>query len=158
MTPITSPLQLKYYFVSELNVQANRSFDPKQGVTLGMDDVEMECHAKCTDETARMWEVSLRMFHQGKEKGNTPYFFKIEMVGFFAVLESYSPEKDEWLVKTNASSVLYSTAREVLRTTMANGPFMPLLLPTASFYTQETKDALNKIKADKKAELKAKEE
>ena len=142
-----SPLQLRRYFVSELSIQANKRFKTDQPVTLGMDDVVLEPRFTPIPKKAREWEVVLRIFHQGKEGVNTPYYFSVELVAFFGVHKSYEAGKSEWLVRTNASSVLYSMAREILRSAMSHGPFMPLILPTVTFYTEEADDALTQTKA-----------
>ena len=142
-----SPLQLERYFVSELSIQANKRFKPDQPIMLGMDDVVMEPRFMPIANKARGWEVVLRIFHQGANGINTPYFFSIELVAFFGVHKSYGAEKSEWLVRTNASSVLYTMAREILRNAMSHGPFMPLILPTVTFYTKEVQDSLKQVKA-----------
>ena len=78
---------------------------------------------------------------------NAPYSFRAEAVGFFSVVESYPEDRAEWLVKTNASSVLYSVVREALRNAMATGPWKPIILPAVSFYTEEARKFL-KAKTD----------
>jgi len=95
---------------------------------------------------AREWQVTLRLQQSAGADTNSPYSFAIELVGFFGVAPTYAVEKAEWMVRTNATAVLYSTAREVLRAAMAQGPFCPLLLPTVSFYTPETKKMLDAAK------------
>ena len=58
----------------------------------------------------------------------------MEIVGLFQVAADYPADKVPWMVETNATSVLYGTAREMLRSVMTTGPYPPLLLPTGSFY------------------------
>lgn len=139
----TAPLQLSRYFVAELNVTANREHDPKKPVTLTADNLQVMPDFQPHKADPRQWQVTLRIQQQGGPATNPPYFFTIELVGFFSVAASYPDDKVEWMVRTNASSVLYSTAREVLRGAMSQGPFCPLLLPTVSFYTPETKTLLD---------------
>ena len=47
---------------------------------------------------------------------------RLEIVGYFNVSPSYPKEQVERLVKTNASSILYSIAREMVRSITAAGP------------------------------------
>ncbi|MBI2440100.1 MAG: protein-export chaperone SecB [Lentisphaerae bacterium] len=144
-----SALQLSSYFVAELNVTANREHDPKNPVALTDKSLVITPGYLPDKSDPRRWQVSLRIQQQAGPAANAPYFFTIELVSLFAVAASYPEENIEWMVRTNATSVLYSTAREVLRGAMAQGPFCPLLLPTMSFYTPETKKLLDAANAKK---------
>ncbi|NLL84429.1 MAG: hypothetical protein GX230_09360 [Lentisphaerae bacterium] len=139
-----SPLQLENYFITALNVTANRDYNPQQGGELKDEGLEIEPYFTPKADSPRSWQVILHIQLQSASGRNVPYYFMVEIVGFFTVSESYPDDKIEWLVRTNATSVLYSTAREILRNTMAQGPFSPLLLPTASFYLPETFKMLEK--------------
>lgn len=144
MKPDISKLLLDNYFVSELSVRANDSFDVKQPMNLTLDDIVIESTSIKIADDIRHWQVVLKVFHALKQGINSPYSFMVEVVGFFSVADDYYEDRVEWLVKTNASSVLYSVARESLRSSMASGPWKPIILPAVSFYTQETKDFLKK--------------
>ncbi|MEA1929019.1 MAG: protein-export chaperone SecB, partial [Candidatus Auribacterota bacterium] len=61
-------------------------------------------------------------------------------------------ENIESLVRINCPAVLYSTAREILRSVMAQGPFPALILPTGTF----NKPKLRKKQLKKKSQTKAK--
>jgi preprotein translocase subunit SecB len=143
----TAALQLNCYFVSELNVTANRQHDPKMPVTLTDENLVVKPDFMAQRDEPRRWQVTLRIQQQGGPSTNPPYFFTIELVGLFTVAANYPEDKVEWMVRTNASSVLYSTAREVLRGAMAQGPYCPLLLPTVSFYTPDTNKMLDAANA-----------
>ncbi len=140
MKPETSKLLLDNYFLAELFVRANGDFDPKAPMNLSAKDLTIESVAVKIAGDVRQWQVTLRVFHQLKDEVNAPYSFRVEAVGFFSVAESCPEDHAEWLVKTNASSVLYSVAREALRNAMATGPWKPILLPTVSFYTEEARE------------------
>lgn len=143
----TSALQLNYYFVTELSVTANREHDPKKTVTLTDENMVVTPDILPDKNDPRNWQVTLRIQQQAGPDVNAPYFFTVELTGFFSVATSFPEDKAEWIVRTNATSVLYSTAREVLRSAMSQGPFCPLLLPTVSFYTPETKKMLDAANA-----------
>lgn len=149
MRPQKSKLLLENYFTTELNCKANTSFDFKKGSSLSLDDLTVESNILGGKTKEDGWQVTLKVFHQSTEKSNSPYSFLIEIVGFFKVDPSYSASKADWLVKTNASSVLYSVARESLRQVMRDGPWMPVLLPTVSFYTDEMKAEIKKTSQKK---------
>jgi preprotein translocase subunit SecB len=129
-----SPLQLKNYFVTSISLTANKAFDPAKEIKLQFEEVEVTPTVlKLKDEY--QWQVGLRIQHQPtRPDANSPYFFTIEMVGFFGVDAEYPPEKHELLVSITATSVLYSAAREIVRSLTGIGPYMQLLLPTGSFY------------------------
>lgn len=143
MKPNISQLLVKRYFVTDLLVQANKSFDESAAMNLGFESLQIESNIVTPEHDGEDWEVALRLFYQGSEKINSPYFFRVEVVGFFNVADSYPKQNAEWLIRTNAPSVLYSTAREALRSAMASGPFKALLLPAVSFYTDELKTMIN---------------
>ena len=151
MKPEISKLLLDNYFLTELFVRANENFDAKQPMNLTVNDLTVESIAVKIAEDVRHWQVTLKVFHQLKNKVNAPYSFRVEAVGFFSVAESYPVDRAEWLVKTNASSVLYSVVREALRNTMATGPWKPILLPTVSFYTKEAREFIKEKSESKTA-------
>lgn len=149
MKPETSKLLLDNYFLARLSVEANARFDPKEPMNMSANDISVESASVRTGDDARKWQVSIKVFHQSKDGVNAPYFFCVEAVGFFSVAESYPAERAEWLVKTNASSILYSVVREALRSAMAAGPWKPVLLPAVSFYTDEVRKFLKGNAGDK---------
>jgi len=132
-------LQLKHYVVSEISVSANKEFDPDKPVKLTLQDIVGEPECSASDENPREWQIVLRLKHSQNTESNSPYFFMIELVGFFGVEEALAEDKIELFLKVNGSSVLYSTGREVLRSVMSMGPFLPIMLPTACFYDPKPK-------------------
>lgn len=129
-----SPLQLKRYFVTELSLTANKEFDPRKEVKLGVDNMIVTPALLADASDRRQWQVTLRIQLQPGPEANTPYFSALEVVGFFRLQDDYPEENIEWMVQTNATSVLYSAAREILRGATAQGPYPAFLLPTVSFY------------------------
>lgn len=144
-----SQLQLNNYFLTEISVKANRLHDPTKEVKLRMSDIDITPVFLPHKDDNRKWQITLRVQQEMGTETNTPYFFTVEMVGFFTV-QTKCPDKNvQWLAQTNGPSVLYSTIREILRSTTAQGPFCPLLLPTVSFYTPETNQMLDQTKKAK---------
>ena len=147
---ISATLQLKYYFVAELSVIANRDHDRTKPIALTDENLVVVPTFIPDTKDSRLWQVTLRVQQQAGPAANAPYFFTAELTGFFSVAPDYPDNKVEWMVRTNATSVLYSTAREVLRSAMSQGPYCPLLLPTVSFYTPDTMKMLADAKEGKK--------
>ncbi len=146
-----SLLQLKRYFVSEINLSVNKDFNPGEDVKLDFEDLIVLPEFIRSKSNTRQWEVSLRVQFQPGPEANTPYYFMVEILSLFDLQKSVPDEKMEPLVRTNCPAVLYSMAREILRSVMAQGPFPALLLPTGAFYDPK----LWKKKLKKKSQPKA---
>jgi preprotein translocase subunit SecB len=128
----SAPLQLSRYFMTECHVTASRQFKSSERVTLNADQLEVESACDSV-ENGQHWEVKLRVIFQPGPEVNTPYFFTLELVGFFSVVEGYPEERTERLVRTNGPSMLYGVAREVIRQMTGRGPHTQILLPSVSF-------------------------
>jgi len=135
-----SNLQLKHYIVTEISVTANKDFDSEKQVKLGLRDVVADPQCERSNDNPRNYQITLRMKHSQNTKSNSPYFFMIELVGFFSIDDVVPEEKVEEFAFVNGSSVLYSTGREVLRSVMSMGPFLPILMPTVCFFDPKRKE------------------
>ncbi|MBT7066647.1 MAG: hypothetical protein HN919_10120 [Verrucomicrobia bacterium] len=145
-----SPLDLCRYFVTEVSCAANSAFDPEKPVEVAMDQllVETSIQKAEIDSSERVgWSVDLSVSYQANPDQNYPYSYAIKLVGFFSS-PSEVPDglDDERLVRVNGSSMLYGTAREMLRNAMATGPWGEMLIPTISFY-ESKKDSEEAKKA-----------
>lgn len=129
-----SPLRLEFYFISEQRFSTNRRFDPQKPLDLDFDDMAVTHSCARDQDNARKWQVTLTLTFKPGPKKNVPYHFSSEIVGLFDVKEGCTAEHAQLLATTNGPSVLFGALRESLRSLMAQGPFQPLLLPTASFY------------------------
>ncbi len=136
-----SRLELEDYFVTALNLTANRAYDGQKERDACAKDLLVEPFVRPDEKDGRHWQVTLKVTYRPGPAVNAPYHFALEIVGLFRVAAEVADDKVEWLVQTNATSVLYSTAREILRSAMANGPNPPLLLPTGSFYEPRKEEA-----------------
>jgi preprotein translocase subunit SecB len=139
------PLECLGYFVTALTVSANPNHKPKEKVALTSDDLTVTAKCACTDKATRHWHVQLMIRQAAGPDKNAPYNFRLVMIGEFEVKNGFPPDHERRFVETNACSILMGAAREVLRAAMSSGPYLPMLLPTWSFY-QPPKSA-----ADKKA-------
>lgn len=137
-----SNLQIKNYFLTHLDFSANQDFDPESSMDLAFDDIEIGFEKNPLNEGARReWEVTLSVQCNPARGKNIPYAFAAQIVGFFEVSNKVEDEAIEFYLDTNATSVLYSTLRELISTVTAKGPFTPLLLPTVSFYDPKTSES-----------------
>lgn len=138
-----SPLQLLRYVVAEISVSANRTFDPSKPSDCDITrmSVETVVNQQKTSEQGsdNSWLVEMAISQKVLEGQNFPYDFNLIIVGVFALKEgAIAANKESQFVTVNGSSMLYSAARELIRSTTAIGPWGELFLPTVSFYDKET--------------------
>jgi len=129
-----SRLELQNYFVTTLSLTANRNFDGQKARADCFSHLHVEPFLQGEEKDPRQWQVTLKITYRPGPDINAPYHFAVEIVGLFHVVAEQPADKVQWLVETNGPSVLYGTAREMLRSVMATGPYPPLLLPSGSFY------------------------
>lgn len=132
-----SPLQLIEYFVSEFHYGINSRYDGTKDLELRPDELAVETNCSPGKANPRVWTVTLQLKYQPAAERNTPYVFSISVVGFFEVAKIIEDGRMPVLVRTNGASVLYGTAREIIREQTSRGPAGPFLLPTASFLVED---------------------
>ncbi len=133
-----SSLQLRLYFVTDLSVSVNPEFDPDEEVNLHLGNITINSENTQKEDNDREWQIKLTVRHTQNQHSNSPYFFAIDLLGFFSIDESMPTEMVEKFAFVNGSSVLYSSAREILRNAMADGPYSPIMLPTVCFFEDDT--------------------
>lgn len=128
-----SSIELERYFVTDLNISTNTEFDNSKPTGLTIRDLvtEPECYSEKADR--QHWMIRLKVRNTDNKERNTPYFFSIEIAGFFSVVDSVPEDRVADFVKINGASILFGTAREVLRNAMSLGPYAPILLPAVCF-------------------------
>ncbi|HEX3624306.1 MAG TPA: hypothetical protein VH280_02665 [Verrucomicrobiae bacterium] len=129
-----SPLQLDNYFVTQLHLAANASFDVGKNPEISDDQFVVESFPNRDEKSPEKWQVTLSIKHNPPPTANAPYSFTLEIIGFYNVANGFPAEKAERMVKTNGSSILYSISREIVRNFTMMGPYRGLLLPSASFF------------------------
>jgi len=148
-----SKIQLDHYFLSGLNYSVNQDFDPGVEVRIKLSDITEEHDIQPLDDSAPGdWQVALKVAFSPSEDSNAPYSFSAEIVGLFSVHESIAVDKVYAFVNANATSVLYSTLREIVYTITAKGPYFPLLLPTLCFYERKEDESASNTESDQQAE------
>jgi preprotein translocase subunit SecB len=129
-----APLQLKFYFVSDLHFTTNKDFDVNKDPELRQNDFLVKPDIHPEPDKPREFQVVLTISHQAAAGTNAPYFFNVEVVGFFEVAEAFPAERIDRLITVNGPSVLYGIARDVVRDVTSRGPYFSVLLPSVSFY------------------------
>lgn len=134
---LASKIQIKQYFLSGFNYSVNPVFDPDREVKVNFSDISEEHHVQPLHaETLADWQVDLKVVFTPTGDSNAPYSFSAHITGLFSVNQTIEKGKIHALIEANATSVLYSTLREIIFTITAKGPYFPLLLPTPCFHEQ----------------------
>jgi len=143
----TSPLQLLRYFVPEIACTANKEFNVEKDVEVSMDQFQVlvELSRSEEEEEQNSWLLDMAVIQQIGPKQNFPYEFKLNIVGIFSCKKELPNGIDEErFVKVNGASILYGVAREIVRSTTANGPWSELIVPTVSFFEPPTETETGK--------------
>lgn len=132
-----SPIQLLDYHVTSLSVEACASFKRDQPMDLDPADLSVSAQTKLMDDGDEpRWAVSLSLRHEPIEGKNIPYRLSIDMVGLVTAVAKKADDMISHAVEVNGPSMLFGAAREILRDATARGPHGPIIIPSASFFTQ----------------------
>lgn len=126
-------LQLKRYFVTQLNIIANPSFDIKKGLAPKENDLCLSAEMSRIAEDAKQFQIKLNIKLQPSVESNLPYSIVIEIVGVLQSRFTGTDEAIKRLVYVNGSSMIYGTAREIVRASTAFGPYSQILIPAVVF-------------------------
>lgn len=127
-------IQLRNYFVSELQFVANRDFNPDGPSNVGADDLQLKLQASPKADNKREWQITLRIALNASPESNSPYSFLVEMIGFIDVADSVSDDRIERFARINGTSLIFAAAREIIKAATSRGPYKPLMLPTVTFW------------------------
>ena len=134
-----APISLSEYFVTDLNLTANRSYVEARGIEVKTDDFSADVSLTKVEGADRKWQIVLQVKHQAAPETNFPYAFRATVVGVFTVANRVESTEEERTVKIQGASVLYGVTREIVRALTGRGPHRPVLIPTVSFYEMSSK-------------------
>jgi|UniRef100_A0A7V6A1T0 preprotein translocase subunit SecB len=127
------PLQLKSHFFAKVEVEANQTFQPDAEKEADADQkIQTEVHLAQHKDNPRKWQVILEVASQPPNK-SLPYRINLQCVGFFEVAPDVEEKHVPFMVRTNGTAILYSSAREFLLMVTGRGPWGPYSLPTTNF-------------------------
>lgn len=129
-----SPLQLERYFATDFHFTANREFEVGRPIELADGQFDVESSALRHSAETRKWQITLQIKYKPAPSANAPYSFSLEMVGFFEVADTFPEDQTEQMVRINGSSMLYGSAREIVRDLTGRGPHSAMMLPSVSFF------------------------
>ncbi|MHB8859330.1 MAG: hypothetical protein ACYC6Z_07600 [Thermoleophilia bacterium] len=144
---LSSPLQLEGYYIKNLEFSLRASVEeeatffapiglqylPNEIKEIDPVTINFSGGGGPNSEDVSRWKFNLRIKSDIQADSNYPYDFSLEIVGFFKVFFPEPLGKDEVTLRVNATSLIYTTAREVLASATSRGPYPGVLLPTVSF-------------------------
>jgi preprotein translocase subunit SecB len=146
-----APLQLLDYFVHALHVEALGTYDPAKQQELDLESLEVkESCFPVGEEHPNRFAVDLLIKQPAVEGKNLPYTYELHMLGFVEAHPGFSKENQKRLVEINGPSMLFGSAREILRTATGRGPYGPVMIPSTSFFKEESKPRPKKSKSPAK--------
>lgn len=136
-----SPLNLHFYYVTDLTFSVNQAYTGGTGVLPEDADLRILSDVKRSEDpdSEPEWIVTLKV--QQLAADNLPYSFSVEIVGHFSVHPGLTDERRQKLLSQNGSAILLGCAREVIRSVTSMGPHMPLILPSCSFLPDKIAEA-----------------
>ena len=134
-----SPLDLHYYYVTELTFFVNKTFKARGSSALDGANLRVVPDLRRSEvpDSEPEWIMSLQV--QQLAADDQPYSFSVELVGHLSVSPLVPEEKREHILRANGASMLYGAAREIIRSVSAQGPYMAAILPSVSFYPAKEK-------------------
>ncbi len=132
-----SNLQLRRYFVTQLNIIANPSFDAARGVVQKDSDLCLSGEMSRNSDDPALFQITLNIRIQPSAESNLPYSVIVEIVGILKSTFTGTIENIERVVYVNGSSMLYGTAREIVRACTAFGPYSQIMIPSIVFSEPE---------------------
>jgi preprotein translocase subunit SecB len=128
-----APLQLNYYFITDLRITARYKFDTKKEQKYSVKNLNSDVKYLRHKKEPKKWQVTLNLKYTAQPDENIPYEFAITIIGLFEVHKKRPDAEVIPLVHINAPAILYSSAREVIATMTGRGPWDSILLPSVNF-------------------------
>jgi preprotein translocase subunit SecB len=134
-----SPLLLDNYYFKEITVKYHSGVDGDNKVIA--DDLKVDAREIRDQDNLRKWIFILTIELPEAATPKLSCTFRIELIGFFEVSESYDPALSERLARANGPAILYSAAREMLVILTGRGFGHTVILPSVNFLPPTHKQA-----------------
>jgi preprotein translocase subunit SecB len=129
----SAQIEITDYFVSDLQFTANSEHDTNKPSKSSIEDIQITNQADQIGDP-RSWQITQRIAINAPSDRNAPYSFLLEIIGFIHVADSVVETNIERFVRINGASLVFSAAREIIRSATARGPYKSILLPTVTFW------------------------
>lgn len=134
-----SPLLLDNYYIQEIAVKHHSGIESDDKIIA--DDLKVDVREMQDTDNTRQWIFKLTIEIPETPTPKMPYTFRIVIVGFFEVSETYAPDLADRLARANGPAILYSAAREILATLTSRGFGRTVMLPSVNFLPPAKKQA-----------------
>lgn len=117
-----SPLNLHFYYVTDLTFAVNPTFKSSGNVLPEDADLRILTDVKRSDDpgSEAEWIVTLKV--QQLAADNLPVSFLVETVGHFSAHPDLDEEKRLKLLRQNGAAILFGSVREIVRSITGMGP------------------------------------
>ena len=144
MQAMLSPLRLDRYFLKELHFTLNEGFDRgKKSSAIGATPPDMKLSVVSAEQNPTnplQWRFELKIILPPDPEGAFPYTFSTVIVGYFTVSDKFPAARAEEMARANGPALLYSGARELVRSVTGRGPYPPVVLPSVTFIQPKTEE------------------
>jgi preprotein translocase subunit SecB len=148
-----SPLQLKQYFFTKINCEADLNYKEPHHQNAGNKlEVKVQSNVAPNKDNKMAWRIILDI-HVSSPPKPAPYKMDLQVIGFFDVVPGYPENKIKELIRITGASILYSGAREYVLGFTSRGPWGPVLLPTISFIEPNQEEEPQSKKSRKPREV-----
>ena len=125
-------LSLERYFFTEIHVEANSAGLGKK-TSDECFDITLFTSVETTELEEKPSGVKLTI-ESDKDEEDKAYCIKVTVFGIFEFHNSVPDDKKEMILYTSGASVLYGIVREMLTNLTSRSPFLPMTLPTVTFF------------------------
>lgn len=131
-----APLQLADYFLTELSLKANPSFDPSKPADNCVEALVVTPQCAMTKEDPKYgseWLVSLEISQTIPEGTNLPYAFGLSIQGTVVASQHLTGTTLQRAMHANGPAMLFGAAREIIRAATGRGPWPAVIIPSTNF-------------------------
>lgn len=142
------------YAITDVVFHVNAENIEQLPVIFDRNDIERLTATRYNKDNLSIWQVEMELGIKKEAQGKYAYNWCIRLIGVFKVnlsVDSLSLDELEKHVRLNGATLLYTTAREYLRTLSSTAPKGAFLLPTVTFFEASPPKNQTKKKAETKS-------
>ena len=131
-----APLQLTDYFLTDLSLQANPSYESSGPRADAIDALQVTPAYTQTGEDKEKgteWLVTLEISQTIPEGANLPYAFSLRIQGTVLASPHLTGARLQRAIHANGPTMLFGAAREIIRAATGRGPWPAVIIPSTNF-------------------------
>ena len=130
-------LQLEDYWATSVHVDANPDFveasAPLDPDLINVTHAVKQLKSENVKEDGTKWLVDLAVEQSLAAEKSIPYSFRITMQAIVGAHPMLEGDRLQRVVSTNGPSMLFGSAREVIRAATGRGPYSAIIIPSTNF-------------------------